>query len=112
MNIIINSRHLDITEAIRKRVEDKVSSALSLYENVITSVRVLLEKENTKNYFSVDVSVHIAKRDLIASASGAEFYAVLDEAIAKLETQAVKTMDKIRSHQAEPLRDAAEKTAE
>lgn len=109
MNIIINSRRLEVTEAIRKRVEDKLGGALSLYENIITSVRVLLEKEAGRNFFSVELVAHMTKHELVASASGPEFYAVLDDAADKLEVQAVRIMDKIRSHQAEPLRDAAEK---
>lgn len=107
MNIIINGRHLEITDSMKSEAEKRISHELSRYDNLITSVRAVLEKE--KRDFSVEILLHINGHEVVSKVTGLEFYPAFDSALAKVHTQLAKIMDKIQSrHHAQPLRDATE----
>lgn len=87
MQININGRHIEITDALRDFVNNKMSRFQRHYDN-ITSIEVTLTVEKLRQI--ADANVHIAGAEIHAQAESEDMYASIDMVIDKLDRQMKK----------------------
>ncbi len=91
MEIIIHSRHLDATEAIKSYIKKKASK-LTKYSTKITKVQFTLKIEGLNNI--VEAICSTAGPTLVAETTDADMYAAIDLVMDKLEKQIIKQKEK------------------
>lgn len=96
MQITISGHHVDITDAIKDYVHNKLSK-LTHHFDQITATDVTLTVEN-KLVQKAEATVHVSGKDLHADASSEDMYAAIDKLSDKLDRQLVKHKEKVRSH--------------
>ena len=96
MNININARHMDVTDAIRAHVESKLER-LPRYYDGIQSVEVILDVEAEHTVVEMIVSAR-RKSTFVATHRDADLYACVDQCLAKIVEQVRRHKDKVRDH--------------
>ncbi len=95
MNIEVNARHFDLTDALRDHVESKLEPVGRFYDG-IDDVHVILDFSSGTN------QVHIQLRGdnlrLDARAKSHDMYAAYDHAVSSIERQLRKFKDRIHGH--------------
>ncbi len=91
MEIIIHSRHLDATEAIKSYINKKASK-LTKYSTKITKIQFTLKIESVNNI--VEAICSAAGSTLVAETSNADMYAAIDLVMDKLDKQIIKKKEK------------------
>ncbi len=91
MEIIIHSRHLDATEAIKGYINKKASK-LTKYSTKITKIQFTLKIEGVNNI--VEAICSAAGTTLVAETSHADMYAAIDLVMDKLDKQIIKQKEK------------------
>jgi len=95
MQIKITGRHIEITEAIRDHVFEKLEHALKPFPQV-ELVHVVLELEKYRHFAELVVQgnhIHVEGKEELD-----DMYASLDAAIVKVEKQLRKLRDKVQDH--------------
>jgi len=105
MPITITGRHIEITEALRDHLTEKLAHACKLLDK-ITSTHVTIAVE--KNRHIVEVVIHSHGATLHAKEETHDMYSSIDQAVDKIETQAKRLKDKIKDHKHVPEVAAAE----
>lgn len=85
--LILSGIHLDLTDALKQFVHDKVAKLLR-HEPRIDRVRVEIEHHATKSHhgqFTAKGRIEIAGPDLNASASADDCHAAVDKLVAELD---------------------------
>ncbi|MFQ5965475.1 MAG: ribosome hibernation-promoting factor, HPF/YfiA family [Candidatus Scalinduaceae bacterium] len=95
MEIIIQGRHLNITEAIKDYVKKKALK-FDKYSNKIRKIQFTLKVEGQNNI--VESVCSIAKSTIVAEAINADMYAAIDLVVDKLEKQFVRQKEKLKHH--------------
>ncbi len=104
MQVIISSRNCSVSDALKAQIENKLSTVLDHPNLKITSVRVMLDIEKERNI--VDISVNLKNHQFEAKAETKDMYESIDAAVAKIDTQIVRLIDKVQDHSnKKPLRD-------
>ncbi|MHC4290955.1 MAG: ribosome hibernation-promoting factor, HPF/YfiA family [Planctomycetota bacterium] len=99
MLVTITGKHIEITDAIRLHVNEKVEK-LPRYYNSVSQIEVVLEG-NEGGRQSVEIIVHAEHNDLlIAKEAGMDTYTCIDTAVHKMERQLKKAKEKQRGHKA------------
>ena len=100
MQLTITGRHLEVTEPLKARAEEKTSK-LPRYFDSIRSVDVVFSKEN--DGFTAEIIVK-ADQTYVATESGDDVYNCFDLVLHKIERQLLKAKGKQRNpmHNAEP----------
>jgi len=99
MLITITGKHIEITEAIRSHVEEKVAKLPRYYDSV-GQIEVILDG-NEGGGQSVEIIVHAEHNDmLIAKETGTDTYTCIDAVVHKMERQLKKAKEKQRTHKA------------
>lgn len=99
MLITITGKHIEITEAIRSHVEEKVEKLPRYYDSV-GQIEVILDG-NEGSGQSVEIIVHAEHNDmLIAKETGTDTYTCIDAVVHKMERQLKKAKEKQRTHKA------------
>lgn len=95
MQINITGHHVDLTDALRQYVEEKMSKLKRHFDHV-TNVHVILtvEKQGQK----AEATVHVSGNDLFAHHETQDMYASIDGLVDKLDRQILKYKEKIGSH--------------
>jgi len=98
LDVRIIGKHIEITDAIRAKIEEKISK-LPKYYNNINNVEVIV----VGNEGSVAGSVEIIARAkhnhvFVAKHVGADMYACVDEVEKKIERQLIKHKQKERDN--------------
>ncbi len=100
MNILVKAPHMSVTDAIRDRIEGKVSKLQRFYDSVQT-IEVVLDKEAEK--FKVEIIVTARRRNtFVASHHDEDMYACLDHCLDKISQQLRRHKDKVRDRQGPP----------
>ncbi|CNF05636.1 ribosome-associated translation inhibitor RaiA [Yersinia nurmii] len=87
----ITSKQMDITPAIRKHVEDRLTK-LDKWQAQLINPHIVLSKD--PEGFVVDATIGTPNGPLVASAKHDDMYAAINELIAKLERQLNKVQHK------------------
>lgn len=97
MNIKVNARHMDITQAMRDYASEKAEK-LQRYFNRITSIELVMDTEAGVPF--VEVVVNASRNNtFIASHRGEDMYGCVDNALHKVEQQIRRHKDRVRDHQ-------------
>jgi len=100
VTIVVKSRHMDATDALRQYAESKVAKLERLYDR-IQSVEVILDVEGDRP--KVEIVANATKKTVfVASAAGGngdDMYAVVDDCCEKIFQQVRRHKDKVRDHQ-------------
>jgi len=108
MNIVINGKHVELTEALTTYVREKFSKLSNYFEHII-EIDVTLSVEQAKNKEErqiVEVTIWANGAVLRASEASFDMYAAVDLVLDKLERQLVKYKEKIKDV---PRREAHQK---
>ncbi|HHO81643.1 MAG TPA: ribosome-associated translation inhibitor RaiA [Halothiobacillus sp.] len=95
MQISITGHHVDLTDALRNYVNEKLARLERHFDKVI-DVHVILtvEKLNQK----AEATIHLSGNDIHAEAVTEDMYASIDSLVDKLDRQIVKHKEKITNH--------------
>ena len=93
MKFEYTGRHVEVSPAIRKHVEDHFRKLDHIFNNSDTSTHVIIEVE--KNRHIGELIVHWRDHTLTAKDINVDMYMALTRAITKIEKQALKLKQKI-----------------
>ena len=105
VNIIVNARHMEVTDAIREFVEKKVSKLPRFYDNV-QQIQVQLSREADNNVAEIIVTAK-RRNTFVASHRDADLYASIDQCLHKITEQLRRHKDRVRDRKATPLSETA-----
>lgn len=97
MKIVVNARHMDVTDAIRQFVEGKVSKLPKFLDN-IQSIEVILDKDALQSVTEIVVTAK-KKHVFVATHRDDDLYASVDQCLHKIVQQLHRHKDKIRDRQ-------------
>ena len=106
MQILTTGKNLDIGDALRQRVEDKLSEVLGKYFDGIVRCQVVVEKQRAG--FVTECTLHLSTGlTLNARGEGGDAHASFDTAAEHLETRLRRYTRRLKNHHAarrEPVR--------
>jgi ribosome-associated inhibitor A len=97
MILNITSKQMEITEAIRHHVEERLSK-LEKWQTHLINPHIVLSKEPKE--FVADATINTPNGTLVASAKHADMYTAINDLIAKLERQLNKAQHKPEARRA------------
>lgn len=95
MQINLTGRHLDITDAMRSYVQNKLER-LERHFDHMTNVHVILSVEKLRQ--KAEASFHISGHDVYADSEHEDMYAAIDTLVDKLDRQILKHKEKMKTH--------------
>ena len=95
MQLTISGHHIDVTEALRDYVTNKISR-LEKHHDRITNTHVILTVEKLQQ--KAEATLHISGADLYADSESEDLYAAIDSLTDKLDRQLIKHKEKHRNH--------------
>lgn len=95
MEVIISGRHLDIDDALREYIQEKIARLAEEHPK-LTTARVVLEFE--RSWRVVEAHVHGKHLNVDATAKTRDFVASVDGVFDKLERQLRKHLERIQEH--------------
>lgn len=97
MNINITGRHFEVSDALRAKVQTRITDMLSEFPRM-DGVHVVLNKEKVTRQ-EAEVVVHVPHyRQVEARAESHDIYASLDEAVEKVAVQLRRWADRVADH--------------
>lgn len=105
MEIHISGQQIEVTQALRQHVEDKIEKFPRLFDN-LTSLNVVLTVE--KHEHKADGTLGAAQRVLHAVDIKPDMYAAIDGMVDKLVAQLRKHKEKLKDHHQAEARRARE----
>lgn len=100
MNIKVEARHMEVTDAIREYARSKASRLPKYYDNV-QSAEIILDVEANKSVVSVVVTAK-RKATFVATHRGDDMYACIDQCLGKVVEQLRRHKDKVRDRHGPP----------
>ena len=99
MQLSISGHHIDVTEALRSYVTQKLEKLERHYDQ-ITNVHVVLSVE--KLVQRAEATLHVSGAEVFADANSDDLYAAIDALTDKLDRQIIKHKEKTveRHHRA------------
>lgn len=95
MNITITGRHLEVTEALRNYVQEKVARIEGHYDKINkVSVTLSVEKFSQK----AEATLHVTGNDIHADSIKEDMYAAIDDMADKLDRQVRHYKRKLTDH--------------
>ncbi len=96
MNITVNARHMETTEAIREYAESKVAKLPKYFDN-IQSIEVILDTQAGEA--NCEIIVHASRKlTFVANSRDADLYASIDQCDDKIAQQLRRHKGKVRNH--------------
>ncbi len=95
MQLNLTGHHMDLTDALRNYVNEKLGR-LERYFDKVGNVHVVLSVE--KNRQKAEATMHVNGADLFANSEGDDMYAAIDALSDKLHRQLKKHKEKLCSH--------------
>ncbi|MHB0888164.1 ribosome hibernation-promoting factor, HPF/YfiA family [Acidithiobacillus sp.] len=111
MQLTITGQHLDLTDALKSYVTEKLGRVDHYFDHVIDGHVVLKYTAHEKLPNAAEVTVHAPGRTFHAESEDQDMYAAIDLLAAKLEVQVRNHKEKLtdrRNHHQAPLAAAAE----
>ena len=104
MQVIISGRHFNVSEDIKRHIENKLADSIDKQSLKITSVRVVVAMEK-QSRFKAEVVINMKNHCIEADAETYEVCEAVDIAIDKAASQVRKVVEKVQSHKKVSLRD-------
>ena len=98
MQVIISARHFDVSDGLRRLVEERFAR-LERFDERIGRVEVTLLEEKNRYEVEGDLSIN-GRGSLHAHAEAADFRTALDKAVDKLARQLKKSRSRYKNHNA------------
>ncbi len=95
MQVNISGHQLDVTDAMREYVGEKLGR-LERHFDKITNVQVIMQVEKLKQ--QIEATLHVAGREVVANAEHEDMYAAIDLLADKLDRQLIKHKEKQLDH--------------
>ncbi len=105
MQVNLTGHHVDITDALRAYVDEKIARLERHFDHV-TNVHVILSVE--KLVQKAEATVHVAGADVFADSTHSDMYAAIDGLIDKLDRQVIRHKEKLKSHRGNGNRESIE----
>ena len=103
MQVTLSGHHVNITDALRNYVNDKMEK-IERHCDQVTSAQVILSVDKLDQ--KAEANVHVAGNDIFADAVNQDMYAAIDAMVDKLDRQVKKHKEKLNDkHRAEKPRD-------
>jgi putative sigma-54 modulation protein len=97
MQLTITGHHIDVTPALKQKVESKLSK-LERHFDHLTDVHCILTVEKLEH--KAEATVHLSGGTIHADAIEDDMYAAVDSLIDKLSRQVKKHKEKLTDHHA------------
>ena len=91
MQLSISGHHIDVTDALKEYVTEKLTKLERHYDH-ITNVHVVLSVD--KLVQKAEATLHISGAELFADANSQDLYAAIDALTDKLDRQVLKHKEK------------------
>ena len=101
MNLVISGRHMAVTPSIRSYLESKLSRIRRHFDHVI-EVNVTLAADHLAK--EVEVSCHVAGKEIFVESGDPDLYAAIDAVADKLDRQIIKHKDRLHAHPHDALK--------
>jgi putative sigma-54 modulation protein len=98
MQLNITGHHVEITDALRAYVNDKLGR-LERHFDHLTNAHVVLSVEKLRQ--KAEATIHVAGNDLFAECVDEDMYAAIDALVDKLDRQLMKHKGKLSDHRGE-----------
>ena len=98
MQISISGQHMDITDALKSHVEEKMQKINRHFDHVTNTHVVLLVE---KNRHKAEANINGKGIQLHAEAEAEDMYTAIDAMANKLDRQVLKQKEKMTSHRGE-----------
>ncbi len=95
MNLSVTGHHVEVTDALRDHVEEKMAKLQRHFE-AISDIHVILNVEKLRQ--RAEATIDLTGTKIHAEAENADMYAAIDGLVDKLDRQVRKHKDKLRSH--------------
>ncbi len=92
MDITLSARHMDMTDAMKSHIRDRIEK-LPRFDDKILSITVTLDEDNGQEKVEIIAKVH--QEVLVTKSAGHDLYAAIDEAFDKCERRITKLHDKL-----------------
>lgn len=100
MTFRVSGKNLDIGDALRDRINDRIAEVMSKYFDGGYSGHVTLAKDGTG--FRTECAVHLdSKITLHAEAEAADAYASADQAVTRIEKRLRRYHRRLKDHRAD-----------
>lgn len=92
MQLNISGHHIDITDALRTYVSEKLEKLERHYDQM-TNVHVVLSVEKLQQ--KAEATIHVSGAEIFADADCDDMYAAIDALTDKLDRQLIKHKEKV-----------------
>jgi ribosomal subunit interface protein len=98
MHIKVSGKHIDIGDALRTHVEDRLDAAVNKYFDRATGANVVFSRD-AKNFFKCDAAVDLSTGlHAQAQASADDIYAAFEQASDRIEKQVRRYKRRLKNH--------------
>ena len=104
MNLSISGHHLDLTDALRNYVTEKMQKVERHFDHLIDS-QIVLSVEKLRH--KAEANLHASGTRLHAEAVEDDMYAAIDHMIDRLDRQTRKHKEQLRDHHAKEAQKGA-----
>jgi putative sigma-54 modulation protein len=95
MQINLTGHHVDVTDALRAYVHEKVDRLERHFDHVL-NIHVILSIEKLSH--KAEATMHVSGNNIYADSVEEDMYAAIDTLIDKLDRQVKKYKEKVKSH--------------
>ncbi len=95
MNLSVTGHHMDVTDALRSYVSEKMEK-LERHFDQVTDIHVILSVEKLRQ--QAEATIDLTGTKVHAEAESGDMYAAIDGLIDKLDRQVLKHKEKLRDH--------------
>ena len=95
MQINLTGHHVEITDALRQYVTNKIER-LERHFDYVTNVHVVLSIEKLQQ--KAEATMHMSGADVFADSVHEDMYAAIDGLVDKLDRQVKKHKEKLKDH--------------
>jgi len=95
MQLNLTGHHVDVTDAMRNHVNEKMGRLERHFDHV-TNVHVILSVDKIQQ--KAEATVHISGADVFAESIHEDMYAAIDLLVDKLDRQVLKHKGKLQRH--------------
>lgn len=95
MNLSVTGHHIEVTDALRDYVEEKMAKIERHFDGV-TDIHVILSVEKVRQ--QAEATIDLTGTKIHAEAENSDMYASIDGLVDKLDRQVRKHKEKLRDH--------------
>ncbi|MDF1582869.1 MAG: ribosome-associated translation inhibitor RaiA [Methyloprofundus sp.] len=95
MQVSITGHHVEVTEAMKQHVEEKIGKLKRHFDNNVTDVHVILTVEKLEQ--KAEATVQISGATLFADDVQDNMYTAIDNMVDKLDRQIIKHKEKTQA---------------